>query len=168
MKKLLVSLALAIGISNSFGQADQTYTTNNMSSGIATITTAPGLLTTFTAFTTNTSPSILYLYDGPYLITSAAWTNYTQYVTNVVTTYITSTGITNTLTNIVLATAPVVHPAQNGVVRTPIMTFVVPPASIGGGITTLKVNPALQFGQSLTFSNSAIGLGLTATYRNWP
>ena len=166
MKKLITLITLLGSLTFCFGQADTIYVTNNMAVGIATISTQPGILTSLTAYSTNTSPTIVLLYDGYYLATNVTWTNYTTYTTNVVTSYVTTTGITNNLTNLVIKTVANPHAAVAGTVNTPFATLVVPAASSSGTITPIVFNDDFLFGKRLSFSNGATGLTLIGHYRN--
>lgn len=164
MKKLFSLITLLATITFCKGQATQTYVTNNMALGIATIATSPGVLTSLTAYTTNTAASFIYLYDDYFLATNAAWTNYTVYTTNVATSYITSTGITNSMTNTYLKTIASPHAAIAGAQSTPTLTLIVPGAPSGGTVFATFDDPLL-FGKRLSFSNTATGLTLLVKYR---
>ncbi len=164
MKKLLSSLILAVSLQLAHGQATQTYFTNNMSSGIATVATAPLILLNMTAWSTNSSPTILYLYDGYYTLTNGAYTNYTVYTTNVAVSYVTTTGITNQYTNTVLKTVANAVAAKSGEVASPTVTVVIP-AAPSSGSALVTFDDMTVFGRRLTISNSATGLNLVARYR---
>lgn len=167
MKKFLFTLSLITVMSvASYGQATQTYVTNNMAAGLATITTQGGILTTLTAYSTNQSPTYVRLYDGYATATNGAWTNYTVYTTNVVTSYVTSTGITNNLTNLVIKTIANEHAALNGEAATPTLTLLIPAASSNGTLNLVTFDDPLLFGKRLTLSNSATGLSILAKYRS--
>lgn len=165
MKKLFTILTLAFAINFVNGQATQTYVTNNMSSGIATVSTTGGILLSLTAYTTNIAPTFLRFYDGYYTATNGAYTNYIVYTTNVVTSYITTTGITNNLTNLVIKTVANPVAAVSGAPATPVLTLVVPGAP-ASGFAPLVWNDGLIFGRRLTLSNSLTGLTILGTYRS--
>lgn len=126
---------------------------------------ATGLvLQQITAYTTNATPTFLYLYDDFYFHTNAAWTNYTSAITNVVFSYVTTTGITNSYTNQMYKTFASEHAASEAV-ATPIITLLVPGAPSGGTALITFDEPAL-FANRMTISNSATGLNLLISYRN--
>ena len=145
------------------------YSTNNLASGThVVLPSTPIHLQSITLWTTNTiAPTIVKLYDGYVVRTNTAYTNYTVALSSVVSTYITSTGTTNTLTNSVWTTTA--NPVAAGNVTTdPILTIVVPTASVGP--VTWPVNNSNGTAASVVFSRWLIattdqtGISFVASY----
>lgn len=160
MKKLIALLSLLVCTSV---YSQQYYVESNLAATNKTLIATPLVLEQLTAYSTNANVTTLYLLDGYYTTTNAAWTNYTSAVTNVVTTYITSTGITNSLTNAVYKTFPNPHAASTAV--TPTLRAYQIPGAPTGGTSIIQINDSLVFGQRMTVSNSSAGLNILVQYR---
>jgi hypothetical protein len=156
MKKLILALLLTV-----LSTKAVVFSTNNLAAGNHFLISGANVLQSLVLSTTNDTPTQVLVYDGAITNITAAWTNWTSYTTNVVYSYLTSTGTTNTVTNTVVF--PVINPhaaATNNTV--PIIAGVVtkqtpfvltPP---GGTIFTSRV----------TLSNNAAGVNAIVLYRN--
>lgn len=158
MKKLFVIFSMVALFS--MKSKAQTYATNNMATGIATVAAVPVVLTHLTLFTTNTTPTIVYLYDGYLTQTNAGYTNFVTYTTNQITLYTNTMGLTNTWTNTVIATVANGVAARSNVISPALATLVVPAYP---GI--LDVNTYLMAGNRVTMSNTLQGTSAIITYR---
>ena len=163
MKKLFLVITMLTFVMFSLAPVQAaTRSTNNVAAGAHTIiTNSSVVLDSITLFTTNATPTLVYLYDGALLSTNAAWTNYTSYVTNLVYSYVTSLGTTNTGTNSVLYVQANPHAAATINVE-PLVSLVVP---ANGDLVTYTPPTPLVFSKSLVLSNSLIGVSGTISYR---
>jgi hypothetical protein len=166
MKRILSILAIVATLG--FGTAKaEVYVTNNLTAySHLVLSNTPIALQSITFWTTNTTaPTLIKLYDGHLITTNTAYTNYTAARTAVVSTYTTSTGTTNTLTNYVWKTTANAVAAAN-TTRNPILTLVVPVAA--GGPITFPVDdtdPSIVFARFMVVSNDATGVSFSATYK---
>lgn len=160
MKKLIAILSFLL-LQATFAQT--VYVETNLAATNKILVNAPIVLEQLTAYSTNQNVTTLYLLDGYYTTTNAAWTNYTSAITNVVTTYVTSTGVTNSLTNAVYKTFANPHAASTAV--TPTLRAYMVPGAPTGGTSIIQINDSLVFGQRLTVSNSSAGLNILLQYR---
>jgi hypothetical protein len=165
MKKILVLIAMLMTLT--FGVKAEQYITNNLTAfSHLVLSNQPIVLQSITLWTTNTAaPTLVKFYDGHLITTNTAYTNYTAARTAVVSTYITSTGSTNTLTNYVWKTSANAVAAAN-TSRNPILTIVVPTAA--NGPITFPVDdtdPSVIFSRFVVVSNDATGLSFSATYK---
>jgi hypothetical protein len=134
-----------------------------LATNVDSVATTPLVITKVTMWSTNTTtPSIVYLYDGWRLQTNTAYTNYTAARTAQVTSYITTTGLTNLMTNYVYKTTANAVSAGSAV-QTPTATFIVPANSVAAPFV---FDETLNFGQRLSLSNSAAGLDYVIEYRS--
>lgn len=163
MKKLFLSLI--IGLTASVANINAAVVSGSMlATNADSVVSTPLVITKLTLWSTNTTtPSIVYLYDGWTLQTNTAYTNYTSARTAVASTYVTTTGVTNSFTNYVFKTTanPV---AAATVVNNPTATFVVPTS--GELLTIDNEEAGLIFGRQLSISNSADGLNYVIQYRS--
>lgn len=168
MKKLLAILGLSSVTLFAQIPSQSVYVTNNMAASATTIISKSIDVGQLTFWTTNTSTTLVYLYDGAITNVTAAYTNYTTYSTNIVSNYVTTTGTTNSLTNHVIYNAAVaVAAATNN--SSPYVTIVVPGsliANAAGQFVTYTPPTELVFRNKLTLSNSAAGLNGVISYRN--
>jgi hypothetical protein len=127
----------------------------------AVIFTNGGKVIDYITVVPGSTNTMLYFYDlasTTLTYTNAGYTNVSRYTTNLITTYVTSTGITNTLTNSVTYTdVNVVGDATN--TYSPIMTYAVPASTI----TTFTDKLILSKGLTLTNSHA---LTLIIGYKN--
>lgn len=156
MKKLLVILGLGLLALNMQAQ-NRYFVTNNMAAGIRTIVPQAAVLQSLQV--TGTSNTIVRLWDGPTTNVTAAYSNYTTFVTNRVSTFVSvQTGITNTVTNTVLYTlVQAVGAATNDV--TPLLTL-----NIGANTTPFVFDNPLIFARRIDVSNNLGGITLVAEY----
>lgn len=164
MKKLFKNIVKAFAIvalvANISG--DTWFATNNLAAGSHHLFNGPKVVTQISITTTNDTPTIIRLYDGAITNVTAAYTSYTGYSSNVVTSVITSTGTTNTFTNSVYFVAPVSNDAATN--NTPV--------KIAGSVD--KYNPliiipsngAQYFLSRMTLSNNATGVSALVGYRS--
>lgn len=153
-------LGLALTCATAFGQGAY-YSTNNLTAGAHTLVAVPATAFSLTLFSTNTAPTIVYLFDGAVTNVIGAYTNVVQYVTNQVTTYITTTGLTNTFTNRVLYTDYQAMTASTNAAN-PLVSLVIPPT---GEIITYPLSPNLVFARSIILSNALTGASVVLNYR---
>lgn len=140
-----------------------TRATNNVAAGAHTlVTNAVVVLDSITLWSTNTVPTLVYLYNGSTLYTNAAYTNYTTYVTNIVQPYITSTGTTNQMTNTTLWVQANPVAAVTGGAAQPLATLVVPANNIA---TTFEPPIGITFNKALVLSNALTGVSGVVSYR---
>jgi hypothetical protein len=159
MKKLLLGLALTFCLN---ANAQSFFATNNLTAGAHTVFTTGKILESLTLYSTNTLPTLVYLYDGAITNVTGVFTNYTVYTTNVVSTVVTTAGITNTYTNVMLRYVPAtVAAATNNAL--PRYTLVVPPSS---EVLTYALSPFASVAKGLTVSNALTGLSFVLQYRN--
>lgn len=159
MKKFLVSLFAVVSILTA---SAATSVISNQSATNAVIVNDSIVLDGITLYSTNATPTIVYIFDGDISVVTAAWTNYTSYATNQVYEYITSLGTTNTSTNSYLYVSAVAHAAATNT-AVPLATIVVPANSI---TTTFAPPIPLTFASKLTLSNNLTGLSGVVSYRN--
>jgi hypothetical protein len=158
MKKFILGLFLAVSVSQA-----AFFATNNLTAASHAITSRGVVVQSLTLYSTNTVPTLFYLFDGAITNVTAAFTNYTAYTTNEVDTIVsTTTGVTNLFTNTVikyLATA--VAAATNN--TTPRVTIVVPASNVP---VEYVFNPQESFAQYVTASNNLTGLSFIMRYRS--
>ena len=157
--KLLFAVSLlALNIN-----AASTAIISNQVATNAVIVNGGALLDNVVLYSTNTTPTIVYFYDGAITNVTAAWTNYTAYSTNQTYSYITSGGTTNLQTNTTwyVIANPRAAATNN---TTPMLTLVVPGSGTG---QTLNFTPPIPqiFAQRITVSNNLAGLSGVITYR---
>jgi hypothetical protein len=157
MKKFISIIGL--GVSLLTAQAQLFTSQSNLAATNTAVITTPLVLEQMTLFSTNTTPTLVFLYDGAITNVTAAYTNYIQYPTNVVTTYTNTTGTTNTLTNRVEYTLAVANAAATNN-SSPIRSLVVPAS---GSVTVFT--ETIPFAQKLTISNNLAGLSAVIRYR---
>jgi hypothetical protein len=161
LTKVMLVASLVVGI-----HAEQ-YVTNNLPiANHLVLSNTPIVLESITFTTTNTlANTIVKFYDGHIITTNTAYTNYTAARTAVVSTYITSTGTTNVLTNYVWKTSANAVAAAN-TTRNPILTVVVPTMA-GGPVSwpVLDDTPSLVFSRFMVVVTDQTGLSFSATYR---
>jgi hypothetical protein len=167
MKKILSLIVLAASLTSGFAA---NYATNLLASGShLVLSNTPIVLRSIQLYTTNTLAStVVKFYDGHIITTNTAYTNYTAARTAVVSTYITSTGTTNTLTNYVWKTSANAVAAGN-VTRDPILTIVVP--VVAGGPVNYPVDftdaetASIPFSRFMIVNTDAAGIGFSLNYR---
>ena len=155
MKKLL---ALIIGLTLFIEcSVAQTFVTNNMAAGMRTVVNEAVVLQNFTI--TGTSNTLVYFYDGAPTNVVGAYSNYTVFATNRVTTLVGVNGITNIFTNTVLFTqlAAVVAATNNA---SPILTL-----NIGANVAPFVFETPLMFTKYVNVSNSLGGITMVLNYR---
>lgn len=155
MKKLLslIGLLTVLGL-----QAQITVVSNNIAAGTAVFINRACVLESLVL--TSTNASTVTLYDGSKTNIIGAYTNYTTFLTNKVTTYITTTGLTNTFTNQVLYTSVSLQAqtTNDNVIRAA--------AFVAANAVPFDVLPApLSFSSNVTMVVSATGVNALATYR---
>jgi hypothetical protein len=160
MKKLLINLFAAVALIVNVSAA--TTAIANQAATNAVIVNAPLVLDSITLYSTNTTPTIVYLFDGAITNVTAAWTNYTTYTTNQTYSYINSLGTTNLQTNTTLYVQANAHAAATNN-STPLASFVVPAS---GGLVTFTPPIPLTFASKLTLSNNLIGVSGVVSYRS--
>lgn len=159
MKKLILSLTIALATLLTANAA--TAVVSNQSAGASAVVATPAVLDSITLFTTNATPTIVYLYDGAVTNVTGLTTNYITYTTNIVTSYITSLGTTNLHTNNVLYNVAQVNAAATNI-STPIYTLVVPAS---GALVTYTPPSPLVFTTKITLSNNLTGVSGVISYR---
>lgn len=162
MKKLLIILGLAASLSCAIAATPASPATSNQTGANCFVLISGGGITvdniTLAPAGTN---SIWYFYDcvnTNIVRTNTAFTNWTTYSTNVVLTWLTSGGTTNSVTNTALYTAPVVVAASTNIAVTPVITLAAP----GDGIIAYPVR--IPITQNLVVSNSHAG-SVVVTYK---
>ena len=155
MKKLIALIGLAVCLSAN--AQSLFFSTNNMATGLRTLVNRAVTLQSLAV--TATTNQLIYLYDGASTYVTAAYTNYTTFVTNQVTTFVSvQTGITNTYTNTVLySQATLVAAATNA--TPPLLTL-----NVGANTAPLVFSTPLQFTRYLNLSNSVGGTTLVIGY----
>lgn len=161
MKKLLLILTLIASVFTSKGAV---ATGSNLAATNTAVITSGAVVMSLTVWSTNTSTTIVYLYDGYALATNSAWTNYTTVVTNQIYANVTTTGVTNNYTNTVIKTIANPH-AAGSVVATPVVTLAVPGAP-SSGTALLTFDEPFSVANRLTLSNSLAGLSYIVNYRS--
>lgn len=144
MKRFLLTISLLVATLNV--SAQQFFVTNALPAGAKALVNEACVLNNIQLL--SATNAIIRIYDGAITNAVGAYTNYTVFSTNLVTTFITTTGLTNTFTNTVLFTsATAVAAATNN--TPPIITLVVPANSI----TPITFNGPIAFTKNLTLSN---------------
>lgn len=164
MKKFLFILGIcAATLTSSFAQAGSSYfVTNNLTASARSLITGTFLLESITLTTTNTVPTVVRLYDGDTTYITQAYTNYVSYTTNIISTYISVLGTTNTMTNTVLWNGLTGHALATN--NTPVIAAVVAnPGTLP--VVTWTPTTAIPFVNKLTLSNDAAGLNVIVRYR---
>ena len=163
-KLLFVTVLAAVSI-----QAQSYYTTNNLAAGFHTISSTPAVLNSITVWTTNQTATIISLYDSFVVLTNSAYTNYITYQTNIVTTYITSTGVTNQMTNSLRYVGPNVVAASTNGTPVPLISFTIPGSAVANSATTpFTFTPpggSALFATRLALSNDQAGASALINYR---
>lgn len=154
--KLIALFAIGIGV-----QAQQFYSTNNLAATNHTIFASGAVIQQITLWSTNASPTMVYLRDGDLTYTNGVYTNFLRYTTNVISSYVGASGITNNQTNVNIVYVPQTIAANTN--NTPVRATITVPAS--GVILTYPFDPNLLFTKKLTLSNSAVGLNAVIQYR---
>jgi len=154
MKKLLVILGLGLA---TYANAQLFYTTNNMAAGLRTV--IPQAITLQSLQITGTSNTIVRFYDGPTTNVTGAYSNYTTFVTNRVSTFVSvQTGLTNTVTNTVLYTLVSAVAASTNNVN-PILTL-----NIGANVAPFIFDTPLTFTRGVNVSNNLGGITMVVNY----
>ncbi len=154
MKKLLILLAGMLAIS---ANAQLFYVTNNMAAGLRVV--IPQAVTLQSLQVTGTSNTIVRFYDGPTTNVTAAYSNYVQFVTNKVSTFVSvQTGLTNTVTNTVLYTLVQAVAANTNDVA-PILTL-----NIGANVAPFIFDTPIQFTRGVNVSNNLGGITMVVNY----
>lgn len=157
MKKLLI---IGLTLVSCLVANASTFSTNNLAASTNhTILTTPFKLESITLFSTNLTPTIVKLIDGWVVSTNTAFTNYVQFSSNVVSSVITSTGVTNQYTNTVLMIDPVITAATTNGSPYVQKTIVVP-----GNNTLITVQGPISFSRRLTVDSSLTGLSFVMEY----
>ena len=154
IKSLLIAALLLVA--NTFGAVTSV---SNLSNTNTTIVATPVVITELTLFSTNTTPTIVYLYDGSLTVTNSAYTNYTTSVSTEVESYVGANGLTNAWTNSVITVAAN-EVAEETVDRTPVATLVVPANNV-----PVTITPNVIFTYSAILSNNLAGISGIITYR---
>lgn len=136
-----------------------TFTTNNMAASSAVTVNQANILENVILSTTNAAGAIVYLFDGNTTNVTGVYTNVTMYSTNRVSTWVTTTGITNNMTNTLLYINSVVTAALTNNAK-PVITIFVPPSS-----QIINLDTSLIFANKITLSNTATGLNASLFYR---
>lgn len=123
------------------------------------VVNAAAILQNITLFSTNNVPTIVRLLDGNLTTVTGAYTNYIEYSTNVVSSYITTTGVTNIMTNTVLVMIPSSHAAATNN-TTAKMTLVVPANNVPITFSSVTI-----FNNKINLSNNLAGLSYVLQYR---
>jgi len=158
LKSLIIGAVMCLTTQAQF--TGKTVSGSAVAVGITQPVTTPGVLQGVGFSTTSATGSIVYLYDGPPVISMPAYTNTVRYQSNVVTSYITTTGLTNTFTNSVQVVGKVPVAANPATPVQAFLTVMVPPA---GEIISFETDNI--FSKSLYISNNAAGLSYTIFYR---
>lgn len=154
--KSILALVVALSSLSAFGA---TALISNQAATNATAVSTPAVVQTVQLYSTNTSPTLFYLYDGSLTVTNGAYTNFTSAIGTKVETYIGANGLTNTWTNTVITiTANPV--AEATAARTPLAALVVPANNVP---VTYTLNQPFTF--SVITSNNLAGLSGVITYR---
>ncbi len=153
MKKLL----LLIGLLAINANAQLFYVTNNMAAGLRVV--IPQAVVLQSLQLTGTSNTIVRFYDGAATNVTAAYSNYTTFVTNRVSTFVSvQTGLTNTVTNTVLhTTIQAVAAATNDVA--PILTL-----NIGANVAPFIFDTPIIFARGVNVSNNNGGITMVVDY----
>ena len=168
MKKFITIIAAVVAMS--FSTKAEYYVTNNLPIGNhLVLSNTPIVLQNITLFTTNTlAATLVKFYDGHIITTNTAYTNYTAARTAVTSTYITSTGTTNTMTNYVWKTSANAVAAAN-TTRQPILTLVIPIATAGPITWPVDSgdgdNPSIAFSRFMVVTTDQTGASFSAQYR---
>lgn len=154
MKKLLALLGLTLALN---ANAQRFYVTNGMAAGLRVI--IPQAVTLQSLQITGTSNTIVRLYDGPTTNVTAAYSNYTTFVTNRVSSFVSvQTGLTNTVTNTVLYTlVQAVAAATNDV--SPVLTL-----NIGANTAPFIFDSPITFTRGVNVSNNLGGITMVVNY----
>jgi hypothetical protein len=153
IKTLLAAVALVVtsqGATTAF---------SNLAATNTTVVTTPAVVNSLTLFSTNTTPTLVRLYDNAITVTNAAYTNYTSTVSTEVESFVGSNGITNAVTNVVVAIATSEHAAET-IAKTPVVTVVVPANNI-----PVTITPRSIFPHKVVLSNNLAGVSGIITYR---
>ena len=153
MKKLLTLIGL---LSVLEVNAQQSFVTNGMAAGIATVINEAVVLTSLQI--TGTSNTIVRLYDGAATNVVGAYSNVTVFATNRITTLVGVNGITNTFTNSQLYTLiQAVAAATNN--TTPLLTL-----NIGANVAPFTFDVPLIFTRYVNVSNDHGGITAVLNY----
>ncbi len=161
MKSLLIK-SLMLLATVAYINAASLYITNNLAASNHTVFASAKLIESITLSTTNTTAdTIVRLYDGYTTYTNAEYTRPLKYSTNIVTSYITSTGVTNQMTNTSLYVTTETVAAGSG--ASPVVAAIVIPA---GETITFTPTTSMLIANRLTLSNNLAGTTAIITYRN--
>lgn len=155
MKKILLIISL-IGLTISV-KAQQTFVTNSMAAGLREVVAEAIVVNSI--IVSGSSNTMIRIYDGSVTNVIAAYTNVIRFPTNVVTTFIGPTGITNNWTNTVLTTtATAVGAATNNV--PPLLVL-----AVFAGQPPQIYNGPYLLTRTLNVSNDLGGLNMIVNYR---
>lgn len=159
MKKILLTFALLASMAYSQAAVVSVVPAGTAGTNTVVLTNAMELLSVAFIAPSNTVVRFYDSYSTNCVTTNAAYITHITYVTNLVSTYIGSTGLTNVLTNSVLFTAATTNAAATNAM-TPIAMYALPAgfATTFADINLLSVN-------GLTMSNDAGGLTAVITYK---
>lgn len=132
-------------------------TSNNITAGEAVFIASGCVVESIMIVSTNAA--VIKLFDGPSTNVVAAKTNITTFPTNQVTTFVTTTGITNTFTNNVLYTLVQSGAQVTNNVNPLLVTFV------AANSAPLVLNTPFVCSSNLTYNISATGVSLSVNYR---
>ncbi len=136
--------------------AQTSWVTNGMAAGLRTVVNEAVVLQSLSV--TGTSNTIVRLYDGPPTNIVGAYSNYTIFATNRITTFVGVNGITNNFTNTVLYTlVQAVAAATNNAV--PLLTL-----NIGANVAPFTFSTPMIFTRSIGVSNDLGGVTMVLTY----
>ena len=158
LKSLILGAVLCVTAQAQF--SGKTVSASAVPAGISTPVASAGVLQGVGFSTTSATGSLVYLYDGPPVVSMPAYTNVYRFNTNQVTTYITSTGLTNTFTNTVQMVSKQPIAANPATPIQPFLTVMVPPS---GEVISFEADNI--FSKSLFISNNIAGLSYTIFYR---
>jgi len=172
MKNIAIKLFCAAILVFGSVKAD-IYTTNNLPASTNNVTVSgPVILSKLILSTTNSTPTIVKLYDGGPTTVTPLWTNYTTFTTNLVSSVITSTGTTNTYTNKVIYTVAKVNAAATNatvaklVFEVDSLNPVQWPLNIGFPSSDPYAGASVQFNSKITLDTSAAGVNAVIQYRS--
>jgi len=128
MKKLL-SVLITLLVLAPVIQAAENYVASETTGTNRAVSATGRLYMKYLTVVPNGTNAIIRLYDYPYTTlvrTNSAYTNYTMISSNVVTTFVGPTGITNAFTNTVLTPVVAVTAATTNTAVTPLAIYAVP------------------------------------------
>lgn len=149
MKKLILAILTGVALIGLSLPAKAAVTTTNSTTGETFTMLTSGALVDYITVVPQGTNVVTYVYDladTTLTYTNASYTNFVTYITNQVTSFVTTTGVTNSWTN----TVKYVDVYTTGAATnsyTPIATYATPSASIGTFTTPLQLR------RGLTISN---------------